>query len=217
MMNSFNGSSASVGCVLFSSIYYCSYYSIYSFPAAWLFSWICIRLFTVLFPIFPKLYSSIILKYAFHQFPVLKYLQFSRRLPNPELQSMSSMVKERLNEHEKLKAKKQLLSKTKGENVDLDDVQITDDMIVKRSFLGSWKVRSRAHAKKYGLSWDIVENISTLILMPLLMCSFQVIGMSDPLISVLLQNDNAISAFLASNDWIIKFGTSNAVCTYLTP
>jgi len=121
--------------------------------------------------------------------------------------------KERLNQK-----KRELFNKknVKEDNIDLDDMEITDDIISNADVWAKWRIRSRANAKKYGLSWDIVENTSTLCLMPVFMCLFQIIGVSDPLINVLLENQGMINQFLASNDWIIKFGVSYSVSTYLT-
>ena len=102
------------------------------------------------------------------------------------------------------------------EEEDLDDVVFTDEQLAKSSVMANWKVRSRADAKHYGLSWDVVENTGSLLVLPMAMVSCHVIGIGDPLIEVLLQNDNVISNLLARNEWVIKLGASYAVSTYLT-
>ena len=151
----------------------------------------------------------------------LRQLKFSRKLPDPELQSLSAMMKDRMNEKEKLKSRKQLLDKGQKERwneivnnkdmVDVEDMAITDEMVAKGSALASWKIRQRQYAKKYGLGYDVVENCSTLVLMPMFMVLFQMIGISDPLIGSLLSQ----SQFWSSNDWIIKLGVSYGVAAYL--
>ena len=221
MMHSFNTLSFGSGAVSFATIYALSYYSIYSFPASWFFAWCTIRVFTDLYPLFPTFYCQWVEKYAFKEFPILKQLKFSRKLPDPELQSFSDILKERLDEKQRLKYKRDLLKKGQQERwkeiennkniVDEQDMPLTDEMVAKGSVLGSWKVKSRQYAKKYGLSYDIVENIGTLIFMPTIMCLYQVIGINDVIIGGLMAN----YAFLNSNEWIIKLAVSYSVATYL--
>eukprot|EP01083_Nonionella_stella_P318693 1166197_1 len=215
MMHQFNVISTTVGVGLFGAIYFCSFHSIYCFPGSWLFSWIVLRLFTDIFPIFPKLYIKLIESHAWTTFPVLKHLTFSRKMPNPQLQSFSSMFNDRLGDEQKTHYKKKILKQRKEEHLDIENIEITDELMQNSSPMVSWKIRSRANAKKYGIAWDMVENSATLIMMPTFMCLFQMVGIGDPLIGALLQNDNVISGFLTTHNWIIKFGTSYAVATYL--
>ena len=200
------------------SIYALSYYGVYSFPASWFFAWLTIRVFTDIFPLFPAFQCGWVEKYAFKEFPILKQLRFSRKLPDPELQSFSAMMQDRLDEQKRLKYKKEMLDKGKKEkwkdvdqDLDIEDMPFTDEMIAKSNAIASWKIRQRQYAKKYGLAYDIVENCSTLVFMPMFMVLFQVTGISDPLINALLSQ----STFWSNNQWIVTLGVSYSVSTYL--
>ena len=188
-MNMTTMANTCTGAVFFLGWLYLSNGDYIELPICLLFGWLVVRLFSESIPLpgINRLYCqfSEYLQSA-KMYPHLKYCMFSRRLPNPNAQSMYAMVEQHSNSKERSK--------------------LTNEEDLKKESLyfryRDWKTK-RSGFIEYGLAYDIAENVVMIGTIPISVLIFYQMGFDNEWLHNIIESN---FTYTANPDVMNKLG-----------